>query len=120
MRTQMVDSIYKFQNKALRIINFKGPWKSSAPLYKKLKFFKLKNIVTLNNLQFVHDQINKNLPLSFANVFTLKTEQHQHYTRESNLNVPPVKTKTYDSNSVKLCAIRDWNNLQNKLVLETA
>ena len=35
------------------------------------------------------------------------------------MNVPPVKT-TYGSNPVTFCAIRDWNNLQNKLNPETA
>lgn len=34
------------------------------------------------------------------------------------MNVPPVKT-TYGSNPVTFCAIRDWNNLQNKLNPET-
>ena len=68
----------------------------------------------------MHDQINKNLPLSLENFFTLKAEQHQHYTRRSKLNVPPVKIRTYGCNSVKLWAIQNWNNLQNILVLETA
>ena len=36
-------------NKALRKINFKGSWESSAPLYKESRIFKLKNIVLHNN-----------------------------------------------------------------------
>ena len=31
------------------------------------------------------------------------------------MNVLPVKTTTYGSNSVTLCAVRDWNNPQNKI-----
>ena len=95
----MIDNIKKIHNKALRINKFKGAWEYSTPLYKKSKIFKLKNIVTHNNLKFAHDQIDKNLPISFKNIFTLKAEQHQHYTRGSKLNVPPVKTTTYRSNS---------------------
>ena len=110
-QTQVMNNIEKIQNKALRIINFKGPWESSAPLYKESKNFKLKDIVLLNNLQFVYDQINKNLPKSFHTFFTLKTEQHRHKTRGNSLNVSPVKTTTYGSNSVTCCAIRDWNKL---------
>ena len=68
----MVDNIEKIQNKVLRIINFKGPWESSTPLYQKSKIFKLKNIVTLNNLQFVHDQIKKSLPKSFEKFLHLR------------------------------------------------
>ena len=33
--TQAMNKIEKIQNKALRIINFKAPWQSSAPLYKE-------------------------------------------------------------------------------------
>ena len=93
---------------------------TSAPLYKESKIFKLKDIVLLNNLQFVYDQINKNLPNSFHNFFTPNTEQHRHNTRENSLNVPPVKITTHGSNSVTHCEIRDWNKLQNKLNPESA
>ena len=112
---QVMNNIEKIQNKALPIITFKGSWESSAPVYKESKLFKLKDIVTLNNLQFVYDQINKNLPKSFHTFFILKTELHRHNTRGNSLNVPPVKATTYGSNSVTYCTIRDWNNLQNKL-----
>ena len=97
-QTQVMDSIIKIQNKALWIINFKGPSKSSAPLYKESKIFKLRDIVLLNKLKFVNDQINKNLPKSFHTFFTLKTKQHRHHMTGNSLNVPPVKTTTYGSN----------------------
>ena len=93
-------TLKKIQNKALQLINFKGPWESSAPLYKESKIFKLKGIVLLNNLQFVYHQINKNLPKSFHTFFTLQMEKHQYNTRRNSLNVPPVKITTYGSNSI--------------------
>ena len=31
------------------------------------------------------------------------------------MNVLPVKTTIYGSNSVIPCAVRDWNNLLNKI-----
>lgn len=31
------------------------------------------------------------------------------------MNVLPVKTTIYGSNSVTPCAVRDWKNLQNKI-----
>ena len=45
--------------------------------------------------------MNENLPNSFQTFFTvtLKMEQHRHNTRRNSLNVPPVKTKTYGSDS---------------------
>ena len=112
-----MNNIEKIQNKALRIINFKGRWESSAPLNKESKIFKLKDIVLLNNLQFVYDQINKGLSKSFHAFFTLKTEQHRHNTRGNSLNVPPVKTTTYGSDSVTCCAIREGTSYKINLIL---
>ena len=76
-KTKSWITLKKIQSKGLRIINFKGPWESSASLYKELKIFNLKDIILLNNIQFVYDQINKNVPESFYTFFTLKTEQHR-------------------------------------------
>ena len=87
---QLIENI---QNKALQIINFKGPWESSVSLYKESKLFKLKDIVLLNNLQFVYDQINKNLPKLFHTFFytqdgTTSTQYErkfpEHTTSENN------------------------------------
>ena len=38
--------------------------------------------------------------------FQIKGQVHRHSTRGNSLNVPPVKTTTYDSNSVTICAMR--------------
>ena len=59
----------KNQTKALRIMNFKKPWEPSEQIYKKPKIFKLENILTISNLKFVYDQINKILPRSFEIFF---------------------------------------------------
>ena len=64
-----MNNIEKIQNKALQIINLKGPGESSAPLYKESNIFKLRDFVLLNNLQFAYDQINKNLPKLFHTFF---------------------------------------------------
>ena len=60
------------------------------------------------------------MPKLFHTHFTLKVEQHQRNTSGNSLNVPPVKTTTYRSNSVTCFAIRDWEKLQNKLNAESA
>ena len=49
-QTKAMNNIEKIQNKALRIINFKGQWESSTPQYKESEIFKLNDIVLLNNL----------------------------------------------------------------------
>ena len=113
-------SLTKFQNKVLRIFNFTNPWEPIEQIYKEYKIFKLKDIVTISNLKFVYDQMNKILPRVFENIFISKTRQHLYKTKGISLDVPQVKTTTYGFNSFTLHAIRTWNFLQNKLSTTTS
>ena len=61
-QTQVLQNIEKIQNKAVRIKNFKNQWEPSEQIYEESKIFKLKDIVTISNLKFVYDQMNKILP----------------------------------------------------------
>ena len=106
------------QNKGLRILNSKGPLEHSNPLYKNSKILKLIDFINLNNILFVYDQINNNLPNVFENYFQLKRQQHNQFTRGNTLNVPQVNTSLYGSNSITLSAIRDWNALHGQSGLE--
>ena len=119
-QTQVLQNIEKVQNKALRILNFKNPWDQTEQIYKESKMFKLKDIVTISNLKFVYDQVNKILPRVSENLFINKTRQHLYNTRGNSLDVPQVKTTTYGSNSFTLHAIRTWNFFQNKLSTTTS
>ena len=112
---QVLQNIEKIQNKALRIINLKNSWEPSEQIYKESKMFKLKDIVTISNLKFVYDQMNKLLPRVFEKFFINKTRQRLYNTKENSLDVRQVKTMTYASNSFTLHAIRSWNFFQNKL-----
>ena len=75
------------QNKGLRILNFKGPLEHSSPLYKNSKILKLIDLIKPNNILFVYDQINNNLPNAFKNYFQLKRQQHNQFTIGKTLNV---------------------------------
>ena len=116
---QVLQNIEKIQDKALRIINLKNPREPSEQIYKESKMFKLKDIVTISNLKFVYDQMNKMLPKIFENLFISKTRQHLYNTRGNSLHVLQVKTTTYGFNSFTLHAIRTWNFFQNKLSITT-
>ena len=119
-QTQVLENTEKIQNKVLRILNFKNPWEPIEQKYKESKMFKLKDIVTISNLKFVYDQVNKILPRVSENLFINKTRQHLYNTRGNSLDVPQVKTTTYASNSFTLHAIRTWNFFQNKLSTTTS
>ena len=77
------DMIRSFQNKALRIINFKQPMEPSEPLYQKLKINKLKNNTILNSCLFVFDKLTNNLPDVFDQFVQPLKEQHNHNIRGS-------------------------------------
>ena len=73
-QTQVLQNIEKIQNKVLRILNFKNPWEPIEQKYKESKMFKLKDIVTISNLKFVYDQMNKILPRVFEKKLSKKPD----------------------------------------------
>ena len=106
------------QNKAIRIINFKGREENAKPLYKSTKVLEFRNIIKLNNCLLVYYQLNNSLPQNFQNYFSLKSDDHNYHTRSSRINVPIVKTTTYGSNSITIKAIKHWNEIQNSLSID--
>ena len=73
-QTQVLQNIEKIQNKALRILNFKNPWEPIEQIYKESKIFKLKYLVTISNLKFVYDQMNKILRRVFEKKLSKKPD----------------------------------------------
>ena len=89
-QTQSLHNLEVLQNKALRILHFRGPRENSLPFCKISKIFKLKDLVRLYNLKFVEKHLNDFLPKNFLNYFTKTTNLHHHNTRGIRLNVPIV------------------------------
>ena len=56
------------------MLNFEGPLEHSNPLYRSSKILKLIDLIKLNNILFVYDQINNDLPNTFENYFQLKRQ----------------------------------------------
>ena len=83
-QSKIVEAKKRTQNKALRILNFKGPQESVDYLYKESKIDKLKNIIIKDNCRLVYDQLKNNLPETFSNFFTLNTQSHKHNTRKNS------------------------------------
>ena len=102
-KNYLVENIDKPQNKAIRILNFKGPLAEASNLYKKSKIYTLKKqITTTENCRFVYDQIKKNIPKNFNNYFAVKKNQHQYNTRTKKLDVRIANTDYCGSNSITL------------------
>ena len=52
-RNEYIESVEKTQNKAIRILNFKGPKEGAKNLYKESKIDKVRNIRIIANCRFV-------------------------------------------------------------------
>ena len=57
-----LNDIERFQYKSVKTICFKSKYDAVNPAHKKLKILKLRDMLTLNNCQFVHYKINGKLP----------------------------------------------------------
>ena len=69
---------------------FKSKYDAVNPAYKKFKIFKLRDMLTLNNCQFVHDQINGKLPRSFRDYFK-RTRNWQNYNNRGSNESKAIK-----------------------------
>ena len=116
-----INKIQTLQNRALRLISFSdsstSPFQHTVDIYKNLKLFKFSDLVTLKNLLFIHDYINKKLPESFIGYFHLSRDMHTHNTRNAShchLFIPQTDSVRYGRNSFKLKAIFSWNSFCEK------
>ena len=75
--------IEKLQNKAIRIMCFKSKLEPTKPLYRDLKILKIRDVLTLNNCQFVQAHIIGKLPQNFNEHFKEMRDLHNYNTRGS-------------------------------------
>ena len=115
---QTIREIEKLQEKAIRVMSFKGRNNPTNPLFKKMK---LKDILLYNNYVFAYDKINKNLPENFKDFFLTAENQHNYNTRDTT-NKTIIKTTitstTYGLNSVQYRAASVRNQISKNLNTE--
>ena len=123
-RNVLVERIYKLQNKALRIINFKDFHDDANPLYTSTNILKLQDYIKLQNCLFVHDYLNGSLPTCFKDYyFKLNYIYFNVQTRNSNLGclfTPNKNTTTYGLNSITQKSIRTWNAITKEIKTDLA
>jgi hypothetical protein len=105
------DKLFILQKKALRIVN-KTHWIAhTSPLFLKLNTLKLSDINKLQTGCFMYRAMNNQLPSSFSHYFTLNSNIHQHFTRQSkNLHQFQHNT-TLRKYSIKNVGTTLWNSL---------
>ena len=108
------------QKKAVRLLSFSASDSPSSPIFKELQILKLEDLITTNNLMFVHKTLNKTAPSHFHNFFELHVPSHDHATRNdplSGYSIPPgsVSLNGIPLRSLKYKCAQDWNNMLKTL-----
>ena len=118
VENQYTKKIKILQNNALRLITFAESFRDHiTPTYKDLKILKIEDHVTMEHLLLVHDYLNGKLPSSFNGYFTLIREQYGQGTRAAHsdkLFLPSTDTVRYGTHSIRIKAIRSWNEFITK------
>ena len=138
-----INKIQVLQNNAIRLITFASDFRDHvSPLYVKLKLLKIKDMITLKNLLFIHDYFNGKLPESFNEYFILDKDKHLYEIEDirptqipeklndfiltepnmqpqespipGQLYIPDYETIRYGRDSLKVSAINSWNYLNRK------
>ena len=114
-RNSHVEAIFKLQNRALRIMNFKDFHANPNPLYTNNTILKLPDFIRLQNCLFVHDYLNNSLPACFEDYyFKLNYLYFNVQTRNSNLVClfsHSKNTTRYGLNSITQKSINSWNSI---------
>ena len=112
------ENIFKLQNRAIRTINFSDFNANVNPIYKSMNILKLKDLVTLQNIMFVHDYFNENTPHCFNSYFTRIRDIHEITTKNSHLGclfTTFATTTKYGLNSITRKCLLNWNEMTNDL-----
>ena len=95
-----VKKIQTLQNNAMRLISFAQDIRDHvSPIYANYNLLKIKDLIELKNVLFVHDYLNNNLPDSFDGFFSVM-ENHDHCNEVNQAHAreirPPARYNEYD------------------------
>ena len=97
------------QRKCLRILTFSGFQSHTNHLFYKHNILKVRDVITLQQLQLLYKFLDNTLPKDLTSLFQLNCNVHDHHTRQP-FHVPRVDTSTYGIRSIKFHCPKLWNN----------
>jgi len=108
------------QKKAVRLMSFSPRDAPSGPIFKDLQILQLNDLITTNNIIFVHKSLNKMSPSHLQNFFEPHVPDHSHDTRNnpsSQYSIPPgsVSLVNIETDSLKYKCALDWNEILKTL-----
>ena len=110
-----LDSIYKLQKKALRIISKSGYRDHTEPLFLKYKILNVHKVHELKICLTMFKVHHKSAPMVFLDLFKFNRDIHSYETRQANnLHVPIAKTN-YMLRSISVKGVKIWNKYSNRI-----
>ena len=110
--------IQPLQDKALRVINFKGNSHDARDLYKNYQILKTSDYIKkLNCFFFARDVLTKSTIPSLQNYFNKSENLHHHNTRHAKQNsviLTQRSTDFYGIKSIRHESALAWNKLQKE------
>ena len=106
--TLLINRVFTLQKSALRIMNKEPCDAHSSPLFHNTRILKVFDQIQCQNVLLLHKVINKKVPQSICESFTLMS--HSHNTQINNpLIVPYSNTDSYGTYSIRNQCITAWN-----------
>ena len=115
VKVTSLHKIEKLQNKALRIIHFKGPRESAKPLYVNSRILPIRYIMKEKNCLFGYDFFKARIPNYFSTFLSPIGENAIHMTRNKQLSITMTKTVTYGTHNIANLITKDWNEIHPHL-----
>ena len=116
-----LNPIIVLQKRVVRAITFANFDEHSSPLFKALGILKFSDLISFQNLLFMHDFNNHTVPRAFDNsVFTPTNQVHQYNTRQAlkcTFYMPSVRTN-YGKFSIRYAGSKIWNTLNENVTVK--
>ena len=112
-----VEPLFILQKKIVRLMTFSSYYEHTNNLLIKLDILKLSELVTYQNVLFVYDFFNHNLPEKFNTYFLPVSQKHKYDTRyasRSSYSLPLVRTN-YGKFNIRFCGAKFWNEIDDEI-----
>ena len=108
-----IETIFKLQKRAARLILDADCKSRSLPLFNQLKWIPFYEESKINRLSLLLKRIYGNVPSYLTDILKLNSSNHDKSLRHSNLNIscPKYKRQTEGGRTFTTSSIKDWNNL---------
>ena len=111
-----IDSIFKLQKKAVRVITLSRRNSHTDPIFLKLGILKIADIRKQSELKFYYKLVQNSLPVYFLHRFiTMHNMIHQHHTRQQQNLLLPQFRREYARTSLRYTLANTVNHTPNNI-----